>query len=266
MAWAEAGGAGDLGAIVALLVSWDEGEFWFLDDVAMPEGVTPLAIDIEPLVAAAQARAMEEQRLLKLFPDEQIAFRVINQPKGDVSLRPEEFQILFQIGSGRSLAQLRLDSNRPPVELYAIVARLQAAKLIEVIADPESTQRTTKIASLSAPLPVAAIAPIGTLTSDSGTMHPLLEEVTTIGRTAANVIALSDGSISSTHACVVRTAEGFVIEDLGSRNGTFVNSEKITGKRLLADGDVVRLGKVLLTFNLAVETIRKDTTQPHSKK
>src|SRR5205809_545944 len=96
-------------------------------------------------------------------------------------------------------------------------------------------------------------------------MHPLLEEITTIGRTATNVIALPDGSVSSTHARVARTAEGFVIEDMGSRNGTFVNSEKISAKRLLADGDIVRLGKVLLTFNVAVETIRRDTTKPQLK-
>ncbi len=262
VAWAEGSGAADLGEIVALLVSWGEGEFWFLDDVAMPEGVTPLAIDVAPLVAAAEARAAEERRLLTLFPDEQIAFRVINQPQGEISLRPEEFNVLFQIGTGRSLAQLRIDSNRPAVELYGIVARLQAAKLIEVVADPDSTQRTSKVAAFTAPPPGAKPAPIGTLTTDTGTMHPLLEEVTTIGRTPKNTIALEDGSVSSNHARVLRGDDGFVIEDVGSRNGTFVNSEKIDGKRPLADGDIVRLGKVLMTFNMAVETKRKDTTQP----
>jgi hypothetical protein len=259
--WAEGTGARDLDEIIVLLMSWREGDFWFLDDVAMPEGVTPLAVDIAPLVAAAEQRAAEEERLLELYPDEQMAFRVVGQPQGDVKLKPDEFAVLFQIGPGRTLAQLRSDANRPLVELYAIVARLQAAKLIEVVEDPDATQSTRKIPVLASAQP----APIGTLTADDGTMHPLLEEVTTIGRTATNAVALPDGSVSSTHARVMRTAEGFVLEDLGSRNGTFVNSEKVAGKRVLADGDTIRFGKVLLTFNLAVETKRKDTTQPEMK-
>ena len=102
---------------------------------------------------------------------------------------------------------------------------------------------------------------IGTLTADDGTMHPLLEETSTIGRTPANAIALRDGSVSANHARVERTAEGFVIEDIGSRNGTYVNSEKLSGKRLLADGDLLRLGKIILTFNIAADLKRKQSTE-----
>jgi pSer/pThr/pTyr-binding forkhead associated (FHA) protein len=103
--------------------------------------------------------------------------------------------------------------------------------------------------------------PIGTLTADDGTMHPLLEETSTIGRTPANTIVLPDGSVSGRHARVDRTAEGFVIEDAGSRNGTYINSEKLSEKRLLADGDLVRLGKIILTFNLAADLKRKQSTE-----
>jgi pSer/pThr/pTyr-binding forkhead associated (FHA) protein len=103
--------------------------------------------------------------------------------------------------------------------------------------------------------------PVGTLTADDGTMHPLLEDDLTIGRTGNNGIALKDASVSANHARVVRGAEGFTIEDIGSRNGTFVNGDKISEKRLLADGDLVRLGKVILTFNLAAEVKREDATQ-----
>ena len=262
VAWAEATGAADLAAVVSLLIGWDEGEFWFLDDVAMPEGVTPLAVDILPIIEAAEARAAEEQRLLKLYPDEEMAFRVANRPQGDVSLKAEEFQVLFQIGTGRTLKQLRIDSKRPAVELYTIVARLQSAKLIEPVDDPDSTAKSTKNKPVTA---AKQNVPIGTLTADDGTMHPLLEDITTIGRTPSNAISLTDGSVSSNHARVVRTQNGFAIEDVGSRNGTFVNSEKVTTKRALLDGDVVRFGKVLLTFNVAVETKRQGTTAPELK-
>ena len=122
---AEATGADSLEAIVAMLVGWREGDFWFLDDVAIPEGAKPMAADVMPLVEAAEARAAEEQRLLGLYPDDQLVFRVNNKPQGDVSLRPEEFPVLFAIGGGKSLAQLRAELGRPAVELYAVVARLQ---------------------------------------------------------------------------------------------------------------------------------------------
>jgi pSer/pThr/pTyr-binding forkhead associated (FHA) protein len=262
VAWAEATGASDLPAVVALLVRWEDGEFWFLDDAAVPDGVTPLTIDVLPLVEAARQRAAEEQRLLKLYPDEEMAFRVTNRPQGDVSLKAEEFQVLFQIGTGKTLAQLLADSKRPRVELYTIVARLQAAKLVEPIAAVEATAKTMPGKPVTA---AKQSAPIGTLTADDGTMYPLLEDVTTIGRTPSNAVALPDGSVSSNHARVLRSADGFLIEDVGSRNGTYVNSERVSGKRALLDGDVLRLGKVLLTFNVAVETKKQSTTTPELK-
>jgi FHA domain/Domain of unknown function (DUF4388) len=260
VAWAEASGAESLQDIVAMLVGWREGDFWFLDEPAIPAGVTPLAVDVMPLVEAADARAAEQQRLLGLYPDDQIVFRVNSKPQGDVSLRPEEFPVLFAIGAGKSLAQLRAELGRPAVELYSIVSRLEGANLIEVAGDSGATK---KVQAITVPPPsMSKHAPIGTLTADDGTMHPLLEEITTIGRTPSNAVVLPDGSVSSNHARVIRTSEGFVLEDIGSRNGTYVNSEKVAGKRALADGDVVRFGKVLLTFNVAVETKRQVTTQP----
>jgi len=102
---------------------------------------------------------------------------------------------------------------------------------------------------------------VATLTADDGTMHPLLEEEATIGRTPANSIALRDASVSANHARILRTREGFLIEDVGSRNGTYINSEKLAEKRLLADGDLVRLGKIILTFNLAADVKRHQSTE-----
>jgi DNA-binding winged helix-turn-helix (wHTH) protein len=53
----------------------------------------------------------------------------------------------------------------------------------------------------------------------------------------------------SRHHARIRVAEsGITIEDLGSKNGTFVNGEQVTGLRKLADGDEVRIGSFLLTF------------------
>ncbi|HEV8303903.1 MAG TPA: trypsin-like peptidase domain-containing protein [Gemmatimonadales bacterium] len=51
-----------------------------------------------------------------------------------------------------------------------------------------------------------------------------------------------DLDVSSRHAAIVRKAEGFVLQDLGSRNGTFVNGRRIDGDTILQDGDVIGFG------------------------
>jgi S1-C subfamily serine protease len=51
-----------------------------------------------------------------------------------------------------------------------------------------------------------------------------------------------DLDVSSRHAAIVRKTEGFVLQDLGSRNGTFVNGTRITGDTRLTTGDVIGFG------------------------
>jgi S1-C subfamily serine protease len=51
-----------------------------------------------------------------------------------------------------------------------------------------------------------------------------------------------DLDVSSRHAAIMAKLEGFVLQDLGSKNGTFVNGERLTGDRLLVDGDVIGFG------------------------
>ena len=53
-----------------------------------------------------------------------------------------------------------------------------------------------------------------------------------------------------------------MLEDLNSRNGTFVNGERVTGTTLLNDNDVVRFGRVILTFNAATEEVPGSATNP----
>jgi len=51
-----------------------------------------------------------------------------------------------------------------------------------------------------------------------------------------------DLDVSSRHAAVIRKTEGFFLQDLGSRNGTFVNGKRITADTPLHDGDVIGFG------------------------
>jgi signal transduction histidine kinase len=82
---------------------------------------------------------------------------------------------------------------------------------------------------------------------DKGKRFDLRGDALSLGREATNEVQLNDSEISRRHAEVRRTAEGLVLADLSSSNGTFVNTEKI-GERLLRNGDRVQVGRTLLLF------------------
>ena len=69
----------------------------------------------------------------------------------------------------------------------------------------------------------------------------------TIGRSEDNDIVLSDGSVSRHHAKIVKADKGYVINDLGSFNGTRVNGKSIQNSPL-RDDDEIRVGLIRLNF------------------
>lgn len=71
----------------------------------------------------------------------------------------------------------------------------------------------------------------------------------TVGRHPANDLVLQDEKVSRTHARIIRTPEGYIIEDLKSANGSFVNERKIT-RQVLKDGDEIRVGDTRLRFQV----------------
>ena len=79
---------------------------------------------------------------------------------------------------------------------------------------------------------------------DAGKLF-LLHGLVLLGRSSDNAIYLSDVSASRRHALVVQRASGFVIEDLHSTNGTFVDGEPVTEAQLHA-GEILSLGEVEL--------------------
>ncbi len=67
----------------------------------------------------------------------------------------------------------------------------------------------------------------------------------TIGRHDQCDIQLEDRWMSRRHARLVWSGSGYVVEDLGSTNGVFVNGERVAGSRALKSGDILRLGEEL---------------------
>jgi DNA-binding winged helix-turn-helix (wHTH) protein len=77
---------------------------------------------------------------------------------------------------------------------------------------------------------------------------PLAEGEQTIGRDANAGVCLESPRVSRHHARVVVRGARATIEDLGSKNGTFIGDERLDGPRELKPGDTIRIGPFSLVF------------------
>ncbi|WP_043534591.1 FHA domain-containing protein FhaB/FipA [Actinomyces polynesiensis] len=79
-----------------------------------------------------------------------------------------------------------------------------------------------------------------------GTMMPLGSAPIVIGRSPSSTLVLDDEYASARHARLSSQEGQWWIEDLGSRNGTFVDDERITEPRVVQPGTTVRIGQTTL--------------------
>jgi predicted component of type VI protein secretion system len=75
----------------------------------------------------------------------------------------------------------------------------------------------------------------------------LVKPTLTIGRSPDSDVFIDDPSVSRLHARIDRSTDSFVIQDLDSRNGTWVGPDRVR-QRALQEGDLVRIGKARLLF------------------
>jgi hypothetical protein len=80
-----------------------------------------------------------------------------------------------------------------------------------------------------------------------GETFPLEGDEVEIGRSPDADVFLDDVTVSRTHAILSKEDTGYVIEDKGSLNGTYVNRRRVE-KATLEDGDEVQIGKYRLTY------------------
>jgi hypothetical protein len=94
----------------------------------------------------------------------------------------------------------------------------------------------------------AAGAPVLVVTSGSrsGTRIPLGEDPISIGRAADCTLVLGDDFVSSRHARLMHRDGTWLVEDLGSTNGTYLGRERITAVTPVPAGTPIRVGKTVL--------------------
>jgi DNA-binding winged helix-turn-helix (wHTH) protein len=100
------------------------------------------------------------------------------------------------------------------------------------------------------PSPEAA-APAGCRLLWGDRQIPLLEGANVLGRGAEASIRIDLGRVSRLHARIRVEGERVLLEDLGSKNGTFLRGERVVAPAQLADGDEIGIGSVVLLFRAA---------------
>lgn len=82
----------------------------------------------------------------------------------------------------------------------------------------------------------------------NGTLFDLIEAQTSIGRNADNTIALEFNGVSRYHFKLLSSGESHVLEDCGSKNGTYLNNKKVESLTPLAKGDIIKIGSIALKY------------------
>ena len=81
----------------------------------------------------------------------------------------------------------------------------------------------------------------------------LANDTFTIGRLPDNMLQIDNLAVSGHHAKIYWDVDHYVVEDLGSLNGTYVNNQRV-GKSALKSGDIMTIGKHLVQFKDEVQT------------
>lgn len=263
---------------------WHGGTFAFTHETSLPSYAVTIAIDLPNLIMEGARRIEEWEQCVRLLPDNQVVFRVVSTPRDEkITLTVDEWKILFLINGQRTLEELCQDNDQP-LPVYRVVYGLYANKLIEKVrgartnenANDDATVRqgaprfgaestvrdepaggddTSLLLSTEGRLSYADVvrpmlAQFRTPNADgTDRVIPLAEPEYLIGRHRDNGIQIADLGVSGFHARIYRGPEGYVLEDLKSRNGTWVNGGRVF-HHLLADGDRVHVGQTDLTYEV----------------
>ena len=270
---------------------WTSGRFTFAEQLQLPTYAVTIAVDLPNLIMEGARRIQVWEQCAQLFPDNQVVFRVVSAPKDEkITLTAQEWKILFLINGQRTLEELVRDAGDDALAVYRVVYGLFANKLIEHAKPPsmsddatiaerqdetvrqappifhsettvadQADEDTKLLISGEASLSYSDVAReiVAQLTfsingASGPTVIPLTGSEYLIGRQPENNVKITDLGVSGFHARIFRGAEGYIIEDLKSRNGVWVNGTRVYHGPLKS-GDVLRLGSTDVKYEVVID-------------
>lgn len=269
--------------------TWREGLFSFWERTPPPPGAVILETDLPNLLMEAARRTADRKPLAKLFADQRLVPETIVNPervRHSVTLTPEEWRIFFLVDGRRSLAEICDSAGSMETAALETLGTFYLARLL-ILRPPQEPSLPAAATVLKKPSPgpePAAVAFSGAVRAPAvkedtreyvtrkaveymgstakvlvsrlvlaadgrEASFPLNRDSCTLGRHRNNDVVITDPKVSSFHARIDRTPEGYVVHDLGSRNGTFLNGRRI-GEGRLTTGDELRLGTARLIYKV----------------
>jgi hypothetical protein len=265
--------------------AWREGTFTFYDKTPPPATAVTLEMDLQNLIMEGVRRSDDRDRLASAFPDRDMVLEALVNPervKQSVTLLPEEWRVLFLVDGRRSVREIcHLVSNPDEMATLQILQHLRAARFLTLgPAHPEpppmlappapagpsvefrsgvparkvEEDDTKEIVSKKAARYLAnatrlTVSRLVLIKDGVENSFPLIKDSYTLGRHRNNDIVITDPKASSFHARIDRSQDGFVIVDLQSRNGCWLNGKRVE-TALLKTGDDVRLGMARLIYRV----------------
>jgi Domain of unknown function (DUF4388)/FHA domain len=136
-----------------------------------------------------------------------------------------------------------VDAAPAPVAVeFASVVRPRPEDDTKEIVTPKAVQYLGHVGKVT-------VSRLNLVVGGQETSFPLTRDTYTMGRHRNNDIVISDPKVSSFHARLDRSPEGFVLVDLKSRNGSYVNGSRIESAQL-STGDEIRLGTAHLAYKV----------------
>lgn len=181
-------------------------------------------------------------------------------PPGLLTLRIDSGRLMVEAVRSFTVNAVRVLPGVSRLVVPGEVLGLPDGMCLRVLAEPSAPERGVGTVAVLKGLLTDADAPpsrAATLTCltglDVGRCHALAEACTDIGRGDGTALRLRDRAVSRMHARVRREDSSFVLEDLGTPNGVFLNGVRLESPAPLADGDVLELGRSLLRFQAAFD-------------
>ena len=185
----------------------------------------------------------------------------------EVHLSPKAFELLLILiqHRARAVSKAELQESLWPstfvgeTNLATLVAEIRRA-LEDSARDPQYVRTVHRFGyrfvADAAALPASAAAgrAVHIYLAAGERRFPLADGAFVIGRAPEAGIHVDAGGVSRLHARIVVSGTDARVEDLGSKNGTFVGGRPVTGSCPLKDGDEVRVGPVALTFRVGART------------